>query len=284
MPTHHVPKSGERPDVEVLGGERVVPGRTAHVDPGRRRRVVRAGAVPATGRPLTGDWSVPGRGCPRGLHRPLTRAALNGPRASWWPARSGSTFGAARPGATGVGSRYGALGQAVTMAWGPCHGLTAAWAAIKLADPGIARPGPCHGCMRQIPHATRGRVPVSVRTPSNVSTLPIRLLGSTRSSGRAFPFPRERARSLGPFRRSYATSDVTKTLDGRTPTQSVNFKVARLRPPGESADGSITTGQVAQHPGEAPRPDLLSVRLTRTTHQPEARIGLDTETPSAKNV
>jgi hypothetical protein len=186
MPTHHVPKSGERPDVEVLGGERVVPGRTAHVDPGRRRRVVRAGAVPATGRPLTGDWSVPGRGCPRGLHRPLTRAALNGPRASWWPARSGSTFGAARPGATGVGSRYGALGQAVTMAWGPCHGLTAAWAAIKLADPGIARPGPCHGCMRQIPHATRGRVPVSVRTPSNVSTLPIRLLGSTgRAAGRS---------------------------------------------------------------------------------------------------
>jgi hypothetical protein len=81
-----------------------------------------------------------------------------------------------------------------------------------------------------------------------------------RSSGRAFPFPRERARSLGPFRRSYATSDVTKTLDGRTPTQSVNFKVARLRPSGESAHGSITTGQVAQHPGEAPQPELLSVR------------------------
>jgi hypothetical protein len=68
-----------------------------------------------------------------------------------------------------VGSRYGALGQAVTMAWGPCHGLTAAWAAIKPADPGIARPGPCHGCMRQNPQATRGRVPVSVRTPSNVA-------------------------------------------------------------------------------------------------------------------
>ena len=250
MPTHHVPKSGERPDVEVLGGERVVPGRTAHVDPGRRRRVVRAGAVPATGQPLTGDWSVPGRGRPRGLHRPLTRAALNGPRASRWPARSGSTFGAARPGATGVGSRYGALGQAVTMAWGPCHDLTAAWAAIKLADPGIARPGPCHGCMRQNPQATRGRVPVSVRTPSNVSTLPIRLLGSTgRAAGRSLSPVSAPGRSAL-FGVPLPHPNVTKTRDGRTPTQSVNFKVARLRPSGETADGSITTGQVAAPGGK----------------------------------
>ena len=105
MPTFHGPEARGAARRRSPGGERVVPGRTAHVDPGRRRRVVRAGAIPATGQPLTGDRSVPGRGRPRGLHRPLSRAALlarevmAGPRAAGLPSEQqgnggGSSFGA----------------------------------------------------------------------------------------------------------------------------------------------------------------------------------------------
>lgn len=83
------------------------PGELRMWDAGRRR-LVRAGAVRATGQPLNSDRSIPGsRGRPRGLHRPLTRAALGSPGASWRPACSGSAVEAARSGATGAGPDSG---------------------------------------------------------------------------------------------------------------------------------------------------------------------------------
>jgi hypothetical protein len=79
--------------------------------------------------------------------------------------------------------------------------------------------------------------------------LPIRLLGSTgRAAGRSLSPVSAPGRSAL-FGVPLPHPNVTKTRDGRTPTQSVNFKVARLRPSGETAGGLPSPRVKSQHPG-----------------------------------